>query len=98
MELARLDFDELSQPEFDRLSPERLWPRDNEWAWLADDSRRVGGVVMLDTTTSVWGYSVFQRDGNETFDRVQFVNDLRDGLTAKRKLIDAMQRLYMNGA
>ena len=93
-----MEFDELSQPEFNQLHPERLWPRGNEWAWLADNSRSLAGVVILEPRTGLWGYSLFQRGEGKTFDRVVFVNDVRDGLTAKRKLVEAMQRLSIEGA
>jgi hypothetical protein len=90
-----MDVVELSKSEFDKLAmePSGMWLRKNEWAWLANKSGRRAGVVVLDPRTGRWGYNVCERGDDEKFRRVTFADDVSDCLSAKRKLVAAMQRL-----
>jgi hypothetical protein len=89
--LTPLTILEISKAEFDQLLLERLWPEENEWAWLAAQARRLVGVIVLDPATGIWGYSVCERACDKSYRRIAYANEYRDGLTAKRRLVEAMQ-------
>jgi hypothetical protein len=88
-----LEIVEISKSDFDALSLVRLWSHEDEWAWLADTSGRLVGVVILDPTTCLWSYRVCERSEEGAYPRITFADGVRDGVTAKLELVGAMQRL-----